>query len=256
MADGLQMVPAPLDTARFGYRIGRVRLPRGVDAPEDLLDRFRASDLDIAVLRFDAGDIRVTWQLEQTSGDDVTVLHADTLMHVGGEAVPVLGDLPDGYHYAHAHDPDQLAAAVRDSMAGYANHYAANPLTPDTGVVDAYLEWTRTHVESDHCDVVAIMHEGGDIAAFLASSTTDDETAINIGGVSVDHRRRNLYVHGLDELCRRSIERGVNRAVTSTQAANIGVQRAWADRGWKLFRAENTVHLIRRELLEQEGLLG
>lgn len=243
----MELTPSDLDSSRFGLRIGRVSLAPGRSVPSDLVASFRASGLDVLVIRHDAADVTVTDQLTRQLGhDDTRLLHADTLVHsAGSTAATTARPLPAGYEVLDGEPgPTEVEHAVRDMFADYTNHYAANPRTPAGLVVDGYVQWAVHHLGRDDAAVHVLAADDG-VAALAAVTYDDRGVEIDLAGVVAAHRRRGLYQHLLDLVSTRAADRGVERVSISTQVHNLPPRRAWAQRGWLPTEAQQTLHLVR-----------
>jgi GNAT superfamily N-acetyltransferase len=204
---------------------------------DGLTARFIDSDLDIVVVRVDASVVDAAARLTHP---DVTVLHADTLVHfVGAVGKPsrvdearVLGD----------DDSTVVTGLVPVIFEDYRNHYAANPLVAADDAIAGYAEWAAAHVGADGGFVLAL---GDPILALAAVTQGRGHTEIDLAGVHPEHRGHGLYQVLLDAVEVEAARASSDTIGISTQVHNRGAIRSWVRRGWNFDRADQTFHLVR-----------
>jgi GNAT superfamily N-acetyltransferase len=233
-----------VDSARFGLRIGRFSLGLEDTSVSPLSAAFLASDLDLLVVRYPAAAVG---HFAKLLHPELDVIHADTLLYFAGDTRPFGTDAPDLPVADGALVDTQLTTAVRTIFADYRNHYAANPAVDASLVVEGYVEWAEGHQAGSATAVVALEDPAGrSLAAVAAVTYAESEVEIDLAGVAPRFRRRGVYQQLLDAVVVTAAEGGIGRVVISTQAHNLGPQRAWARRGWLPSAAYQTVHLLRR----------
>jgi ribosomal protein S18 acetylase RimI-like enzyme len=237
-----------LESARFGLRMGRVVVPAGATcAAEDVVRLVEAADLDVTVVRYPADRLGWAASLARTGR---TAFHADTLVYwaapVGGGALATSVSAGSARRLA-ADDADLLDDLVADVFADYGSHYLANPLLDPAGALAGYQEWARRSLGEPGERAVAL--DDGSATYGVATIEVGDEVEILLAGVRASHRGRGLYRHVLEAVAAEAAAEGVEQLVISTQARNIGVQRAWARHGFLPVAAIETVHLVRAALL-------
>lgn len=239
--------PSAVDTARFGRPIGRLSLSgdTGVD-PADVVKRFAASELDILVLRYPAELLR--WHAALAS-HDVAAIHADNLIYFTGAPAP----LPSGSAEPALISGIELGrssvdAVTRAVFADYPNHVAANPLLDASQVVAGYEEWMRDHLDSESQQVLVLLVN--EEPAGIAAVSLDAAMVVDLAGVVPKYRRRGHYETLLRALSAQAFADGQTAVTISTQSHNIAAMRTWVKLGWRPELTLETVHLVRRSLLE------
>jgi RimJ/RimL family protein N-acetyltransferase len=247
-APGTTLVASPVESRRFGLEVHR-----GTVGPGDL-DRagLRAlvdgSPADVIVLRYDVARQEIPALLATTSR---AVLPAGALTYwekqVGDVAEP-------STRVVAATDLDPavaeqvVRAVVRESFAGYGNHYTADPLLDRSAVLAGYEEWAVGSLDRDTHEVMVQVLDGEPVGvATVEHSAAHAE--ILLAGLVPTAQGRGLYGDLLLAVERTARAAGRERLVISTQVQNVRVQRAWARFGMRPFAAVETVHLVRPELL-------
>lgn len=231
--------PSPLESARFGLRIGRW-------VPADVDEQVETADFDVVIVRRPA-EWADRWA-DLARHDGYTALHADTL--VFWEWRDDGGDLGPAPQTASDDDTHRLDELVRDVFERYQNHYASNPLLDPDAALEGYVEWaTRTVATSGGA---LILTDDLGPTGFALVDWTADPPDVRLAGVCQRARRRGEYGKFMLATMWSARDRGSARLQISTQVQNVGVQRTWSRLGWRPFAAFDTVHLVRADLLSVE----
>lgn len=248
--------PSASETARFGFETARITVgsealadpAAAVDAVERALS---ASSAAVTILRFPSDALSL---MRDVARGDAALYPAGTLVYWQG---PPLSDQPDtrdgrGFEVL-PHDRGRFAseilAVLRDSFDGYINHYSANPLIEPGVVVEGYAEWAAATMSSADNRVFAVATPDGAAVAVAVIAVTGDDWEIELASVAGHAQRQGHYVTLMQCVLSAAKTAGAARVIISTQAHNIGVQRAWAKLGFAPIAAIDTVHVIARSAL-------
>ncbi|MFA6222285.1 MAG: GNAT family N-acetyltransferase [Desulfomonilaceae bacterium] len=134
---------------------------------------------------------------------------------------------------------DHMNASV---FNGYRNHYSANPRLERFDLVEAYSEWTRSHVDSPPCKCFLALLDN-DPCAFCAVRIDHPRSMIDLNGVMPEFRGRGIYSDLLKSIIKIFIDEGCSYVTISTQVQNLAVQRVWVKEGFFMVGSYFTVHL-------------
>jgi ribosomal protein S18 acetylase RimI-like enzyme len=259
---GVQSSPAPLETARFGHSVERVSAGDGASL-DSVREAVLGSAADVVVLRYRAES--VDWFAELGRLGRIAVF-ADSLaywrLRAGTGRAP--GASPEVRALSNV-APADVEGLIDDIFAGYRNHYLANPLFDRAKALAGYREWALRSVAAGGCVAVRACgaaeadmgsapesgREGAE-TGLLGLATLEDtgpRTEILLAGVISAAQRRGVYAHVLKAVEDRTVARGGEEVVISTQGHNTRVQRAWARYGFEPVQTMLTVHLIAKSLL-------
>lgn len=236
-----------VEQERFGLDVDRLVVPRGTDASNEEVCRLASSsDAQVTVVRYPAERVDLFAALLATGRP---ALLADTLVYwqlrVG------TGRRPDRDAelavWVEPLDRQAVEALVADIFAGYANHYAANPLFDARAALAGYQDWAARSLAATPPVVVA---RDGRPVALATVDLGASEVEVELAGVVTREQGRGVYGHLLGAVEDVAARERRDAVVISTQGHNTGVQRAWARYGFDPAATFLTVHLLR------EGLLG
>lgn len=245
-----------LESDRFGLTIGRVVV--GDQCPEPDAARALTAALDDApeellVVRWPT---RLVTLGAAAAASSRAVIPADVLVYW---EVPTSTLQPDPAALASdelrvevpsaADDASRAALdlVVRDSFAGYGNHYTANPRLDRDLALTGYLDWAGRALDDNPQDVVLLHHRDQPIGvATLTTGGDGQDLEILLAGLTGSTQGQGWYRHLLAGVGEQARARGCSRVIISTQVHNIRVQRAWARSGFRPFGAVTTVHAMRR----------
>lgn len=239
------VTPSELESSRFGYSIARVHL----DAVPDVDDLERSiTGVDVAILRAPASMRALPAVLDRLTGR--SVLSADHLCYWEWNPQRFEDVAAPATHVVRTStDLSELQPLVRDSFAGYGNHYQANPLFDQGLALDGYCEWADRLLQSDHSTCVVMDAVGGPIDGFAIIDWSADTPDIRLAAMSSHAQGKGFYAHVLRSVMRLAIDRAQAPVVISTQSDNVNVMRAWARLGLLPMSTTATFHIVRRELL-------
>ncbi len=255
LAPGVEIRPSAVESDRFGLFVVRVSIGAGQVDVDELESRLDALGADVAVVRYDAARLDLGGSLARGGRQ---LLPAGALTYWDKTARPALPDARSGgpevtVEPARAGTLREVApvlrAIVRESFADYGNHYSANPLFDPAKALDGYEDWAVRTLDADPGNVLVLSEHGEPIgAATLAEG--GDHVEVLLAGLVPAAQGRHLYGNLLRACEDVALDRGLDRLVISTQVHNVRVQRAWARAGLRPFAAVETVHLVRRGLLD------
>jgi GNAT superfamily N-acetyltransferase len=232
---------ADAESARFGLRVFRGETD-AIDALA-LAEALRRDRIDVAILRVPA---RALASLQALREAGLAPIVADTIVRYAID-LPSASPLDDVRLIpASADDAARLESLTRETFAGYLTHYHANPRFPAAKILDGYAEWAASHVRDAATGSAAWLVEWrGEIAGFSCYRVADDGSlAIGVlNGVVPAFRGRGIYRGMLRRMLHELAGLGAKRFAIATQVQNVIVQRIWAAEGFRLERAQNTVHV-------------
>ncbi|WP_433515865.1 GNAT family N-acetyltransferase [Nonomuraea sp. CA-143628] len=235
---------SPLESARFGRSIERLAVSGSSFAA--VREAVVRSTADVIILRYPAD--HVSWYAQLTALGR-TAVFADSLVY---------WRLRAGAGRAPEASPDLRAAEltgtaviedlVSDIFLSYGNHYLANPLFNAADALAGYQEWALRSAAEGGC-LALLDRPDSRVLALATLDEAESRTEILLAGVISKAQGRGLYAHLLKAVEDRTLARGGDEVVISTQGHNTRVQRAWARYGFEPVRTVLTVHLVRSGLL-------
>jgi GNAT superfamily N-acetyltransferase len=261
---GVHLSSNPVETTRFGVSIGRLivgwDLPTGGAAHEAaanaLADALVRSPDDVIVVRYPAHLVRLG---AVVAGSGRDIVPAGALTYWGAEANSILEATDDDLDVAPAASLSGSATdvgrvvddVIADSFAGYSNHYLANPLLDSDAALAGYQDWARRSLRGDR-DALVLLAAGVPIgvATLVGSGDSKSHLEVLLAGMISAAQGRGRYAVLLAACAAEAHRRGLSRLIISTQVHNVRVQRAWARLGLRPFAAIETVHAVRRNLLD------
>lgn len=248
---------APLESARFSLRVGRMNLGSCRDArPGDLMSLVTESGLDVVILRYPAD--AVTW-FAQLRSDDYVAIHADTLVYYRRPLVPPPAPLDGCFtqRLATEDDLDTVASMIADMFLGYGNHYLSNPLFPREAVLAGYEQWASHHARGAGGTACVMLEDRSDGSTVgIATTETGPPGEIALAGLASEHRGLGRYPVLLQAAAIQLSRAGCVDMYISTQIHNVRAIRSWSSSGFVFDAAFQTVHLVRRALLPATETTG
>lgn len=247
--DRVEVADSPVETARFGCSFARAVVP-ATGPVSEVVAAVDRCDADVLVLRHPAQRLDLAAAL---SGRGRLLLPADTLVYwrlrVGAGRAP---DPAAGMVVSTAERPDdaELEALVAGAFDTYPGHYRVNPLLDPAAVTAGYVDWVRRTLDAG---VLVSLRDDGRLTGFLTTQPEDDHLELVLAGVDASARGRGTYARLIAAAEGVAADRGLEEVLTSTQAPNAVVQRAWARLGYEPAAAFSTVHLVREDLLLPPG---
>jgi len=206
-----------------------------------------ASGLDVVIVRAGAEDI----ELAAALGTEAYISwQADTLLYftIAAESLSA-GSEPDALVPMVSGDESDANALVGRIFADYRNHYSANPALSRLNVVAAYQDWTRAVLGTDTSAVFKSLGTSGAPAGLCVMDISDESfDEILLAGIVPEERGHGSYPRMLHAVGARAQAANKESVVISTQAANLGVIRAWCRLGFLPTVAVNTIHVVRRDI--------
>jgi len=249
---------SPLESARFGFRVGRLTAVEGSDFGAVAVALGRLDEFDLVILRYPAH--HVSWFAALDAARHLPI-HADTLQYWTKEVYdPVVVSAPESDSVSRTavitrsalqSDSDLIARMTADVFAGYPNHYAANPIIDPAWSLAGYVEWATTSVDrkTEHRRVIVAERSRSPVG-FATINIGRDGVEVQLAGVLTNARRTGVYQALLTAVDELTLEVGSTRWKISTQVGNTATLRRWASHGMRPGKSLQTVHLTRRTLLE------
>lgn len=237
------LVPAPLESARFGLNVYRARVER-IDSAllgAAVID----GRCDVAIVRVPSGRGTRMYDLCQWGWP---VIQADTLVTYAWAAVSPAPALRAGtvatLGRAGSADVADLRALVQAAFEGYSNHYAANPLFDAAGILAGYQEWAESQIGSEDSDLW-LARQDGRAVGFLACRHDIDANASDIvlNGVAPDCGGQGIYTDLVRMAQAEVYQRGIGTLRVATQVGNLRVQGVWSRLGFRLVESLDTFHV-------------
>jgi ribosomal protein S18 acetylase RimI-like enzyme len=243
-----------LDRERFGVPTVKAVLSAGSEA-EAALEFCRRNGARLLIARCPSDRMEAARVLQAAGGGltDVLVFYARELpgppAPVDAPRVPVRPFSPS--------ETDRVADVARQAFRGYGGHYHADPRLPPEVCDDVYVSWARRScLLREVADEVLVALRGDQVIGFLTLRMNGPhESEIPLNGVLPGFQRGGVFRALLVRAVEWSIARGAKRVVSSTQVANVAVQKAWVRLGFEPLRSFLTYH-VWFEAAEEGGREG
>ena len=242
-----QVVPSALESQASGRSVGRISIwPAGSLEPSVARSLILGSGMDVVVVRCAAEDTELVVGLQC---DELVLLQADTLLYFEASTAQIVapssGSL-ETLSTADAQVVDELVGAV---FAGYRNHWSADPVFGAIDVTRSYRDWAQRCLDGrSHVALLCFITQTGQPAGFCMVDEQDPNVSdVLLAGVVPTQRRQGAYQQMMLAVIDRARSQGRATVAISTQAANVGVMRAWCRVGMLPTIALNTLHAVRRE---------
>jgi hypothetical protein len=236
-----------VESDRFGLRIGRVQVESDVDVEQ--LESACAGH-DVVILRCAADRVGLPFDLLGLR--DFRAFTADHLSIWRWEVgEPGRIALPDGWSVGPSTDVAVAEAVVRDAFADYRNHYRANPLFDAQAALDGYVDWAHTLMRRSDDACVVLCEPTGEVIGVALTDWSDDVPDIKLAGLRSRAQGQGRYAPLVSYVMAQTLERSRAALTISTQSHNVNVMRVWARLGFLPVETLATLHLVRRELVEQ-----
>jgi len=177
---------------------------------------------------------------------------ADTLLYFSVAAESLASEAaPDALVKMTLSDERDADVLVERIFANYRNHYSANPALSRINVVTAYQDWTRASLGGAENAVYKALDTNG-AATGLCVIDIDDESydEVLLAGIVPEKRGQGEYQRVMKMVGARAQAASKEAVVISTQAANVAVMRSWCRLGFLPIITLNTVHVVRRNIVD------
>lgn len=201
-------------------------------------------DFDLLIVRTHSSNCG--WSFDCSPLGDLEVHHVDTLVYFEAPTpkAEALAHPAPGLFMIDENDHEMLERALRDSFAGYENHYSRNPQLSPEDLINGYVEWGISHLFAADAEVLALRSETQEIATFACIRTTGDIAEISLAATRSAEQGKGHYRELLYALVSRYAGR---RLVISSQLSNYRVLAIWRGLGWTQFDSFHTYHVVRRD---------
>jgi hypothetical protein len=242
---GLVVGASPVESDRFGLRVGRLLVGPGLDVAE--LES-ACDGYDVVVLRCRADDVELPFRLLGLR--DFLSFTADHLSVWRWEAGDFMAiDPPRAWSVRLSVDAAEVESVVRDSFAGYRNHYTADLLFDPRAALDGYVEWAST-VMAHSDDGCSVLYDAtGEAIGVALVEWSENAPDVALAGIRGHAQGRGLYGVLISHVMQQTLDRSRPALTISTQSHNVNVMRVWSRLGFRPVDALATVHVVRRELV-------
>jgi len=232
-----------VDSARFGLRIGRLKLTDPAALPA-ALEASRRENLRLIFVRCPTDQTKLVHGLE-----DAGARLMDTLLYyrrrLRSEDFPA--ELkPNRIRVFRETDQAGIEDIARQSFANYQGHYHADPALDRARSDEGYVEWALQCCRSRGADSEVLVAEDADgrpCGFFVVRLNNPREGEGWLAAVAPAAEGRGLYwslvVHAL-RWCR---ERRAAQMIVSTQITNTATQKTYGRLGFDLQASYYTFHL-------------
>lgn len=239
----LSLLDSPSESHASGLQVGRLNVPLGAHVDGALIARsVAASRYDLIIVRYPSKFVQLAAELQNAH---LCILQADTLLYFAAEkSIDPHSTRNQHLQELRIDDAVEARAVIAQVFAGYANHYAANPVLSGINILDAYQDWVVNALASPDVQVQLIMSEQSQSVGICVVDTSHkDFDEVLIAGIHPQHQRQGLYTAMMRVVINQSLARGKPRVVISTQSSNTGVMRAWCRIGLEPILSLNTLHV-------------
>lgn len=235
-----------LETRASGFTVGRLDVwPAGVISGTRARELVLESGLDVVVIRSSADDVRLAADMQCP---ELVILQADTLLYFEVEARRASKPMDVGLRPLGPDDAPEVDRLVGQTFANYRNHWSATPVFDAVDVQGAYQDWAHRSLMQPGLAVMRVQAaDGQDVGVCVVDERPPDLCDILLAGVLPTYRRRGHYQHMMRAVIDRAASQGRASVAISTQAANVGVMRAWCRVGFVPVIVLNTLHAVRRD---------
>ena len=243
--DDTDLQLSPLDSDRFGIRIGRA----GQVAPgsvEALVRSAAELDLDMVIARCAAVDVMTAADLSEAGFRflDADVHYSAPVTEIGLSGTP---GAQISVRKATPADVDPVLEIATEAFRDHPNHYRADSRLDRAGVDAIYPDWARRCLSGEATDVTLVAEVGTRVAGFSSFRVNSaGEVQLLLGAVSGWAAGRHAYVALTVAGAGWAAEQGRSSLLCVTQLGNLGAQRSWALVGLRPVAGVFTFHLWRR----------
>ena len=233
---------SPEESRRFGFRVGRcMDLDGSVQAESDLegIEKY-----DVVILRRPVQNLD---RLKLLKGNRYVAFHADTLIYWtwiddGREL------LCEDVSIKRSSDLYKLELLVRDVFESYENHYFSNPVFQTDLVLSGYVEWAQRNC-STVGSYILLSEPSDEEVGFATVAWNEDVPNVELAGIRSNMRGKGHYRNLMLAIMQETRIAEKSSVQISTQVTHLIVQRAWASLGWKPTEVQETIHLVRGDLV-------
>ena len=231
------------EQARFGYRMARLILDSacGPADAERITEMSRSSGVEMLTLRVPTDRVALVQALEALEFRSMDCL---VYYECPTEVVSAVKPSTVEIREATVEDATAVAEVARLCFSAYFGHYHADGRLDRVKVSEAYVDWAQRSCadrEVASCVYVPIVDQT--VVGFIIlrqNSPTEGEGVLNavhpsFAGVGI----YGQLIARSKQWCR---DNGMKRMVISTQINNLKVQRAWTNRGFRLYKSYYTLH--------------
>jgi GNAT superfamily N-acetyltransferase len=231
------------ERARFGYRMARLTLDSecGPADGEKIIEMCRSSGAEMLTLRVPTEKIILVQALEA-----LEFRFMDCLLYYECpmENLPVAKPLTVEIREATGEDAKEVGETARVCFTNYFSHYHADARLDRVKVSEGYVDWAqRSCGDREVASCVFLPIVGGAVAGFITlrqNSPTEGEGVLN--AVHPNFAGAGIYGQLINRSKQWCWDKGMERMVISTQIDNFRVQRAWSNRGFRLYKSYYTFH--------------
>jgi len=239
-----------VESRASGLSVGRMEIwpPRRTRGRE-VLGLIQDSGFDLVIVRAGAEDVELAATLDSPA---LISWQADTLLYFETSTT----SLATGHASARLarltqNDESAVDVLIGRIFADYRNHYSSNPILREINVVAAYRDWARTALGSTKNAVFAALTPNASASGLCVTDVEEESyDEILLAGIVPEERGHGAYQDMVRLIALQAQDAGKGSLVISTQAANVGVMRAWCRLGFLPTIALNTFHVMRRGIYQ------
>ena len=142
----------------------------------------------------------------------------------------------------------KLELLVRDVFESYENHYFSNPVFQTDLVLSGYVEWAQRNC-STVGSYILLSEPSDEEVGFATVAWNEDVPNVELAGIRSNMRGKGHYRNLMLAIMQETRIAEKSSVQISTQVTNLIVQRAWASLGWKPTEVQETIHLVRGDLV-------
>jgi GNAT superfamily N-acetyltransferase len=232
-----------LERARFGHRMARLILDSdcGPADSEKIVEMCRLSGVEMLTVRVPTDKVALVQALEALEFRSMDCL---VYYECPTKDLPAVKPSTVEIREATGEDAAGVANVAQLCFTDYFGHYHADARLDRAKVSEAYVDWAeRSCADRKVASCVYVAIVDGTVAGFITlrqNSPTEGEGVLN--AVHPNFAGAGIYGQLITRSKQWCQDNGMKRMVISTQIDNLKVQRAWSNRGFRLYKSYYTLH--------------
>jgi predicted GNAT family acetyltransferase len=240
--NGFSSFELTAESRRFGMKVLRYILEG--DNADPMIEKILGDSPALAIVRIPTFRIDLVPKFqsffsEVILADCITFYERDNAL-IGTPRNPK--NIGLSFTAADSGDFETLDFMNEQIFSGYRNHYSSNQRLKGFRPVDAYKEWTRSHLLTGSCKCFVASLDNCP-CGFLNMQIDRNTSVIQLNGVMPEFRGRGVYRDIIRMGVKIIMETNSSVISVSTQVENIAVQRVWVTEGFFMVRSYFTLHL-------------
>lgn len=233
-----------LDLNRFGFITVKAD---GFDSTQDVdecISFSQNNNAKLLIARLDASRLDIAQKIEAAGGIlcDTLIYYELRCLHVKHSASP-----PDDifrFRDIRPEDHTAVIAIAREAFAGYYGHYHSDSMLSKCDCDETYVSWCETTIKNiGNLNKILVAEDIEGVCGFLTMRVHDGERLeLVLSGVAKRVEGRGVYRRMIREGIKYAINKNFKRVFSSTQIANLAVQRVWIAQGLFPIKFVHTFH--------------